>query len=68
MFIITDNNSNAIINTRGERKIKIKQSYHVGKNIQSVGYTQNSGTIKKVTQLKKNHTRRGYAQQLSIER
>ena len=40
------------INTRGECKIKIKQSYRVGKNIQIVGYTHSSRTIKKVTQLK----------------
>ena len=39
-FIITDNNSNAIINTRGERKIKIKQSYLIDRGIQVARYTQ----------------------------
>ena len=52
MCIRDSNNSNAIINTRGERKIKIKQSYRVVENIQIVGYTHSSRTIKKVTQLK----------------
>ena len=33
-------------------KMKIKQSYRVGENIQIVGYTHCSRTIKKVTQLK----------------
>ena len=50
-FISTDNNSKAIINTRGECNIKIKHVCRVGENIQNAGYTQ-SRTIKKVTQLK----------------
>ena len=46
-FIITDDNSNTIINTREECKIQSKQSYRVGENNQSIGYTHTSRTIKK---------------------
>ena len=69
-FIITDDKSNTIINTREECKIESKHSYRVGENIQSSGYTHThtSKTIKKGNTIGTNHTRQGYAQQLSIER
>ena len=38
-FIITDNNSSEITNTREECKIKIKQSYLGSENIQLAGYS-----------------------------
>ena len=52
-FIITDDNSNTIINTREECKIQSKHSYRVGENIQSSRYTQTLvEQLKKVTQVK----------------
>ena len=51
-FIITDDNSNTIINTREECKIQSKHSYRVGVNIQSSSYTHKSKSHKVNTQLK----------------
>ena len=58
-FIITDDKSNTIINTREECKIENKHSYLVGGSIQSSGYTHTLiKQFKKVTRLKQSHVTR----------
>ena len=56
-FVINNDNSREVINTREECKIKIQRSYLVSKNIQFAGYTHSIKTRKKtlrVKQLKRN--------------